>query len=164
MAAQMQAFVLTVSDRCSKGERKDESGEVLAALLAEAGAEVVGRGVVSDDLGPLTQALRRAADRADVNLVFTTGGTGLAPRDNTPEATRAVIEREAPGLAEAMRAETARRTPTAVLSRGLCGTRSGALIVNLPGSPRAVRECFAVIRPVLAHAVSVLANQEHEKQ
>ena len=164
MPAQMRAFVLTVSDRCAKGERKDESGEVLAALLAEAGAEVVGREVVSDDPGPLAEALRRAADRADVNLVVTTGGTGLAPRDHTPEATRAVIEREAPGLAEAMRAETSRQTPTAMLSRGVCGTRSGALVVNLPGSPRGVRECFAVIRPVLAHAVSVLAGHGHEER
>jgi molybdopterin adenylyltransferase len=101
-------------------------------------------------------------DRAD--LVLTTGGTGLSPRDVTPEATRAVLEREAPGLAEAMRAETARQTPTAMLSRGVCGVRSGALVVNLPGSPKAVRECFAVIRPVLAHAVSTLAGGGHEKQ
>jgi molybdenum cofactor synthesis domain-containing protein len=93
-----------------------------------------------------------------VNLVITTGGTGLSPRDNTPEATRAVIEREAPGLAEAMRAETWKRTPTAMLSRGVCGVRSGALVVNLPGSPRAVAECFEVIRPVLAHAVAQAAG------
>jgi molybdopterin adenylyltransferase len=162
MAVQMRAFVVTVSDRCAKGERKDESGEALAGLLAEAGAEVVGRVVVADDPGPLAETRRRAADRADVNLVVTTGGTGLSPRDHTPEATRAVVEREAPGLAEAMRAETLKRTPTAMLSRGVCGVRSGALVVNLPGSPKGVRECFAVIRPVLAHAVSVLAGHGHE--
>ncbi|HEV3467972.1 MAG TPA: MogA/MoaB family molybdenum cofactor biosynthesis protein [Pyrinomonadaceae bacterium] len=162
MAVQIRAYVLTVSDRCAKGERKDESGEVLAGLLAAAGAEVVGRGVLADDAGPIASAVRGAADRADVNLVVTTGGTGLGPRDNTPEATRSVIEREAPGLAEAMRAETRGRTPVAMLSRGVCGVRSGALVVNLPGSPAAVRECFAVIRPVLPHALSVLAGGGHE--
>ncbi|HEY9282989.1 MAG TPA: MogA/MoaB family molybdenum cofactor biosynthesis protein, partial [Pyrinomonadaceae bacterium] len=106
-----------------------------------------------------------AADRREVNLVVTTGGTGLAPRDNTPEATRSVIEREAPGISEAMRAETLKQTPAAMLSRGVCGTRSGTLIVNLPGSPRAVRECFEVIRPVLAHAVAQLAGRgAHEEE
>jgi len=114
-------------------------------------------------LEPLAAKLRELADRGDVNLVMTTGGTGLAPRDNTPEATRAVVEREVPGLAEAMRAETLRQTPTAMLSRGLCGVRSGALIVNLPGSPKGVRECFAVVRPVLAHAVGLLAGRAHEE-
>lgn len=163
MAVRIRAVVVTVSDRCARGEREDESGEMLAGLLAGAGAEVVGRAVVADDAGPLAETLRRWADRADVNLVVTTGGTGLSPRDHTPEATRVVIEREAPGLAEAMRAETLRQTPTAMLSRGVCGTRSGALIVNLPGSPRGVRECFEVIRPVLAHAVSILADRPHEE-
>ena len=155
----MRAAVLTVSDRSARGERGDESGPVLAELLSEAGAEVVTREVVSDELEPLAAKLRELADRADVNLLVTTGGTGLGPRDNTPEATRAVIEREVPGLSEAMRAETLRRTPTAMLSRGVCGVRSGALVVNLPGSPRAVRECFAVLRPVLAHAVATLAGR-----
>jgi molybdenum cofactor synthesis domain-containing protein len=159
MPLRIRAAVVTVSDRCAKGERKDESGEALAALLEGAGAEVVGREILADDEGPLAEALRRWADREDVNLVVTTGGTGLAPRDRTPEATRAVVEREAPGLAEAMRAETVRRTPTAMLSRGVCGVRSGALVVNLPGSPKAVRECFEVIRPVLAHAVAQLAGE-----
>ena len=96
-----------------------------------------------------------------MNLIVTTGGTGLAPRDNTPEATRSVIEREVPGLAEAMRAESLRQTPTAMLSRGVCGVSAGALVVNLPGSPKAVRECFAVIRPILAHAVAQLAGEDH---
>ena len=161
---EIRAAVLTVSDRSARGEREDESGPVLAELLREAGAAVVAQEVVSDEPGPLAARLRALADREDVNLVVTTGGTGLSPRDNTPEATRAVIQREVPGLAEAMRAGTLKQAPTAVLSRAACGTRSGALLVNLPGSPRAVRECFAVIRPVLAHAVAQLAGRDHEKQ
>ncbi|HWS85363.1 MAG TPA: MogA/MoaB family molybdenum cofactor biosynthesis protein [Pyrinomonadaceae bacterium] len=164
MTVEIRAAVLTVSDRSARGEREDESGPALAELLREAGATVVTREVVSDELEPLTGRLRELADRVDVNLVVTTGGTGLGPRDNTPEATRAVVEREVPGIPEAMRAETLRQTPTAVLSRAACGTRSGALLVNLPGSPKGVRECFAVIRPVLAHAVSQLAGHDHEKQ
>ncbi|MGH9945135.1 MAG: MogA/MoaB family molybdenum cofactor biosynthesis protein, partial [Pyrinomonadaceae bacterium] len=116
-----------------------------------------------DELELLSERLREYADRPEVNLIVTTGGTGLGPRDHTPEATRAVIEREAPGLAEAMRAETLKQTPTAMLSRGVCGVRAGALIVNLPGSPKAVRECFNIIRPVLGHAVSILAGGAHEK-
>ena len=165
MAVNIRAVVITASDACARGEREDASGAALARLLEEAGAEIVAREIVSDDLAPLAEVLRAAADRADVNLVVTTGGTGLSPRDNTPEATRSVIEREAPGLAEAMRAETLRKTPTAMLSRGVCGVRSGTLIINLPGSPRAVRECFAVLRPVLAHAVAQLAGRgAHEER
>ena len=159
MTFEIRAAVLTVSDRSARGERADESGEVLAGLLSEAGASVVAREIVSDDPAPLAEKLRELADRGDVNLVVTTGGTGLGPRDHTPEATRAVIEKEAPGLAEAMRAGTSRQTPTAMLSRAVCGVRSGALVVNLPGSPKGVRECFAVIRPVLAHAVATLAGR-----
>ncbi|HEX8072227.1 MAG TPA: MogA/MoaB family molybdenum cofactor biosynthesis protein [Pyrinomonadaceae bacterium] len=162
MAARISAVVLTVSDACAAGTREDASGAALVELLTETGAEIVAREILSDDLEPLTESLRAYAARADVNLIVTTGGTGLAPRDNTPEATHAVIEREAPGLAEAMRAETLRQTPNAMLSRAVCGVRAGTLIVNLPGSPKAVRECFAVIRPVLAHALALLAGQtEH---
>ena len=162
MGVEIRAAVVTVSDRCARGEREDESGALLVELLREAGAKVVAKEVVTDDLEPLAEHLRALADRDDVNLVVTTGGTGLSLRDNTPEATRAVVEREVPGLSEAMRAETLRQTPTAMLSRGVCGTRSGALVINLPGSPAGVRECFAVIRPVLAHAVALLAGRAHE--
>jgi len=163
MGTTIRAVVITVSDRCARGEQEDVSGETLAGLLREAGAEIVARLILADDLEPLAAALREHAARADVNLVVTTGGTGLGPRDNTPEATRAVIEREVPGLAEAMRAETLAKTPTAMLSRAVCGTRTGSLIINLPGSPRGVRECFAVVRPVLAHAVGLLAGKAHEE-
>jgi molybdopterin adenylyltransferase len=158
VALEIRAAVVTVSDRSARGERADESGPVLAELLLGAGASVVAREVVSDELEPLAERLRELADREDVNLLVTTGGTGLSPRDNTPEATRAVIEREVPGIGEAMRAETLRLTPTAMLSRAVCGVRSGALVVNLPGSPKGVRECFAVIRPILTHAVALLAG------
>jgi len=164
MEVSLRAAVVTVSDRSARGEREDVSGAVLVGLLEEIGAQVLAREILADDPSPLAAALARLADRADVNLVLTTGGTGLAPRDQTPEATRSVIEREVPGIPEAMRAETLRQTPAAMLSRAACGTRSGALVVNLPGSPKAVRECFAVIRPVLAHAVTQLAGGDHEKQ
>ena len=157
--AKIRAVVITASDACSRGEREDASGEALRQLLTELGAEIVESRILPDDLDPLAQTLRDFADREDVNLIITTGGTGLGPRDNTPEATRSVIEREAPGLAEAMRAESLKVTKMAMISRGVCGVRSGTLIVNLPGSPKAVRESFAVISPVLPHALDLLAGK-----
>ena len=164
MSTQISAVVITSSDACSVGEREDASGETLVQLLTELGAEIVAKEIVNDDLEPLAEKLREYSDRPDVNLIITTGGTGFGPRDNTPEATRRVIEREAPGLAEAMRIETLKNTPMAMISRGVCGIRSATLIVNLPGSPKAVRESFEVINPVLSHAVALLAgNTSHEK-
>ncbi len=159
----IRAVVITVSDRCSRGEQEDESGAVLVELLKEMGAEIVTTEILSDDLEPLSERLRTFADRTDVNLIVTTGGTGFSPRDNAPEATRAAIDREAPGLSEAMRMETRKQTPLAIVSRGVCGIRSGALIINLPGSPKGVRESFSVIKPVLSHAVAQLAGQPHAK-
>jgi molybdopterin adenylyltransferase len=155
----IRAVVITVSDACSRGERKDASGELLVQLLKDIGAEIVATKILSDDLDPLAETLRKFADQPDINLIVTTGGTGLAPRDNTPEATLAVIERAAPGLAEAMRNETLKQTPMAMISRGVCGIRSGTLIINLPGSPKAVRESFAVIAPVLNHAIALLEGK-----
>src|ERR1044071_9493 len=155
----IKAVVITVSDECSRGEREDASGAALVQLLRGIGAEVVDSGILSDDLEPLVQALKDFAAREDVNLIITTGGTGLGPRDNTPEATQQVIEREAPGIAEAIRAESLKVTPMAMISRGVSGVRSGTLIVNLPGSPKAVKESFAVIAPVLSHALDLLAGK-----
>jgi molybdenum cofactor synthesis domain-containing protein len=159
MSTQISAVVITSSDACAVGEREDTSGATLVQLLTELGAEIVAKEILNDDLEPLARKLREYSNRADVNLIVTTGGTGFGPRDNTPEATLRVIEREAPGLAEAMRMETLKQTPLAMISRGVCGIRSGTLIVNLPGSPKAVRESFEIIRPVLSHAVALLEGK-----
>lgn len=159
----IKAVVITVSDACSRGEREDASGAALVEVLGGTGAEIVESKILSDDLQPLVQALKEFAEREDVNLIVTTGGTGLGPRDNTPEATRQVIEREAPGMAEAMRAESLKVTPMAMISRGVCGVRAGTLIINLPGSPKAVRESFAVIAPVLSHAIDLLEGRTAHK-
>jgi molybdenum cofactor synthesis domain-containing protein len=156
--AQIHAVIITASDACARGEREDKSGEFLVQLLTELGAHIVAKEILSDDLEPLSDKLREYADRPDVNLIVTTGGTGFGPRDNTPEATLQVIERAAPGLAEAMRIETLKNTPMAMISRGVSGIRSATLIVNLPGSPKAVRESFEVIRPVLNHVIDLLAG------
>lgn len=158
MPTQISAVVITVSDACSRGEREDASGVALTELLRDMGVEIVATKIVSDDLEPLAATLREFAARSDVNLIITTGGTGFSPRDNTPEATLAVIERAAPGLSEAMRMETLKQTRMAMISRGVCGIRSGTLIINLPGSPKGVRESFAVIAPVLSHAIALLAG------
>ena len=155
----IHAVVITVSDACSRGEREDTSGKTLVELLTDVGADIIETTILSDDLEPLVQSLYKFADRDDVNLIITTGGTGLGPRDNTPEATQSIIEREAPGIAEAIRAESLKVTPMAMISRGVCGVRSETLIINLPGSPKAVKESFAVIAPVLSHALDLLAGK-----
>jgi len=159
MSTPIRAVVITVSDACARGERRDESGDKLAELLSGMGAQIAFREIVSDDLEPLTELLKKHSESDDVNLIVTTGGTGFGPRDNTPEATKRIIDRDAPGLSEAMRAESLKHTPMGMTSRGVCGVRSRCLIVNLPGSPKAVIESFAVIRPVLPHVADLLAGK-----
>ena len=153
----IKAAIVTVSD--TRRTDNDLSGKRLAELLWSIGAEITETLIVTDDLEHLRNALYALTEREDINLIITTGGTGFGPRDNTPEATRGVIEREAPGLAEAMRRETASKTPMAMLSRGVCGIRGNTLIINLPGSPKGVVECFEIIRPVLGHAIDLIAGR-----
>ncbi len=152
----MNAAVLTVSDGVSAGVRDDRSGDVLAELLGEEGFEVERR-VVADDATQIADAIRALAD-GGARLVLTTGGTGFAPRDVTPEATRTVIDREAPGLAEAIRADAIARTPHALLSRGVAGLLGSTLVVNLPGSPGGCRDGFEVVRPALHHGLELAAG------
>jgi molybdenum cofactor synthesis domain-containing protein len=152
------AAVVTVSDRCAGGEAVDESGPHLVGRLREAGFVTGEPLVLPDEPLEITRALLRLADEERVALVLTTGGTGFAPRDRTPEATRPVLERGAPGIAEALRAAALAKTAHGMLSRGLAGTRGATLIVNLPGSLKAVREAFDVLAPVLPHALHLLAG------
>jgi len=148
--------VLTASDRSARGERDDLSGKVITEIAAEQGWEVAHYGIVPDDRSLLKNELQRLADEVRVSLILTTGGTGLAPRDFTPEATLDVIDKEVPGLAEAMRYVSMKKTPHAMLSRAVSGLRGETLIVNLPGSPKAVRECLEVITPAIPHAAELL--------
>ncbi len=154
------AAIVTVSD--TRVPADDFSGDALERLLIEFGAAVRSRILVTDDFGEIADALTSLSD-AGIDLIVTTGGTGFSPRDNTPEATKSVVEREAPGLAELMRAETGSRNKKAYLSRGLCGIRKSSLIVNLPGSPAGVTECFTAVAPVLPHALRVLKGKAEHK-
>lgn len=157
MPIKIRSAIITVSD--TRGIDNDLSGDKLVELLTSIDAVVAERIVTTDDLENLRNTIYSLTEREEINLIITTGGTGFGPRDNTPEATRAVIEREAPGLAEAIRRETAAKTPMAMLSRGICGIRGNTLIINLPGSPKGVEECFDVIRPVLQHAIDLICGR-----
>ena len=148
--------VLTVSDRSARGERPDASGPVLIEMIKSRGWELIRQSVVPDDFNILRELLESWSDRDDVDVILTTGGTGFSPRDVTPEATLAVIERGAPGLAEAMRTASAAKSPHAMLSRAVTGIRGKVLIINLPGSPKAAVENFEVVIPALEHAVKLL--------
>ncbi len=161
--------VLTISDRSSRGERLDDSGPALVEIIKAQGWDVVRHGLLPDDLLMLRKTLSAWADRGDVDVILTTGGTGFSPRDVTPEATLGIIEREAPGLAEAMRAASLSKSPHAMLSRAVAGIRGRVLIINLPGSPKAALENLQVVLPALEHAVKLLceapdAEADHNHQ
>ena len=158
----IRGAVITVSTKGAAGERADESGPAMRDGLRAAGHEVVHEALVPDDVERVATAIL-AAVRAGANVVLTSGGTGLSPNDVTPEATRRVIDREVPGIAEALRARSLANTPHGMLSRGVAGAVGTALVVNLPGSPRAVRESLEVILPVLPHAVELLAGASGER-
>jgi molybdopterin adenylyltransferase len=153
------AGILTISDKGSRGERQDKSGEAIREILSKMDVRIVNYDIVPDEKDLIVETLVKWADRDNLDVVITTGGTGLTPRDVTPEATLAVLDRIVPGFAEAMRAESLKKTPHAMLSRAVVGTRGKCLIVNLPGSPKAVRECLQVILPALPHAVETLKGQ-----
>ncbi len=158
----MRVAILTASDKGSRGERADLSAAAIREMVAVLGAEVIAYDVVPDEQEILTARLIEYADRMQADLVLTTGGTGLGPRDVTPEATLAVIDRLVPGIPEAMRSAGLQQTPHAMLSRAVAGSRGRTLIINLPGSPRAVRENLAVVLPALSHALGILQGNAGE--
>ena len=159
MAKRLRLAILTLSDRASRGQLDDTAGPAIAKLLEPLSPEVVQKAIIPDDRDRITQTLRDWLAAGDIDLLVTTGGTGLGPRDVTPEATRPLLDREIPGLAELMRWEGLKRTPMAALSRGLVGVAGRTLVLNLPGSEKAVRENLVAVLPVLPHALDVIAGQ-----
>jgi len=157
----IRTAILTVSDTCSQGNRRDVSGQTIAEMLTKDKFEICEKRIVPDDLEAIADELRRFSDEAGVDVVLTTGGTGLGPRDVTPEATASVCQRMVPGLGEIMRAEGLKKTPNAILSRGTAGVCGKTLIVNLPGSPKAVTESLEIILDVLPHAVKMMLGGGH---
>jgi molybdopterin adenylyltransferase len=158
----LRAAIITLSDKGSRGEREDESGLIIREMIRSIGASVDHYEVLPDEKLGIVEVLSRLSDSGTIDLILTTGGTGVSPRDVTPEATREVIERELPGMAEAMRAESLKKTPHAMISRAIAGIRKRTLIVNLPGSPRAVRENLAVILDALPHAIEKINGDPRE--
>lgn len=158
----IRVAVLTMSDKGSRGEREDKSGLVIKEMLASINGTVEYYKIIPDELDLIKEELLKCCDDLKVDLVLTTGGTGFGPRDITPEATKDVINREVLGISEAMRRESAKKTPKAMLSRAVAGIRNKSLIINLPGSPKGVRECLEVVLPVLPHAVEILTGQGGE--
>jgi molybdopterin adenylyltransferase len=154
--------ILTISDKGSRGERQDKSGEVIHEILSSINVRIANYDVIPDEQELIAKKLVQWSDKDKMDVIITTGGTGLTPRDVTPEATLAVVDKIVPGFAEAMRAESLKKTPMAMLSRAVVGTRGKCLIINLPGSPKAVRECLEVILPALPHAVETLKGQAGE--
>ena len=154
--------ILTISDKGSRGERQDKSGEAIREIISSMDVRIVNYDIVPDEKELIVETLIKWVDEDDLDVLITTGGTGLTPRDVTPEATLAVVDKIVPGFAEAMRAESLKKTPMAMLSRAVAGTRGKCLIINLPGSPKAVRECLEVILPALPHAVETLKGQSGE--
>lgn len=157
----IKTAILTISDSCSKGQREDISGQTIRDILVKNGYDVCEKRVVADDTEEISAELIYFSEKANVDVLFTTGGTGLGPRDVTPEATVSVCERLIPGLSEMMRAKGFEKNPNAILSRGTAGIHKNTLIINLPGSPRAVRECLELILDVLAHAVEMMLGGGH---
>ena len=158
----MKIAILVASDKGSRGERRDESGKVIAEMMRRFRAKVVAYDIVSDDKDIIAKKLKHYSDKLKADIVITTGGTGLGPRDVTPEATLSVIERDVPGLAEYMRLEGLKKTRRSILSRGVCGMRKKTLIINLPGSPKGVKESLGLIIDIIPHALHMMAGHSHD--
>ncbi|MDI6793142.1 MAG: molybdopterin adenylyltransferase [bacterium] len=158
----MTVGILTISDKGAAGERVDESGKLIREMILPLGAKIVKYAIVPDEREEISRRLIDMADKLRCDLILTTGGTGLGPRDVTPEATKDVIDREIPGFGETMRAESLKFTPFGLLSRATAGTRNNSLIINLPGSPKAVRECLSAILPAVPHGVGLLKGEDKE--
>lgn len=154
--------ILTMSDKGSRGEREDLSGKEIERMIKDLPAEVRAYEIIPDEANMIKSKIKEFVDKKKLDLILTTGGTGVSPRDVTPEATREVIEKELPGMSEAMRAESLKKTPNAMISRAVCGIRKQSLIINLPGSPKAVRENLAVVLPAVSHAIEKIKGSQEE--